>query len=56
VPQLKPVSHEVLWGAELTAAATLIAASTLEWPLDESTDAGCPSGSVLTISFAAGSQ
>lgn len=31
--QLKPVSHDVLWDAELTAAAAQVVASVLEWPL-----------------------
>lgn len=34
--QLKPVSHDVLWDAELTAAAALVVASLLEWPLRDS--------------------
>jgi len=29
---LKPVSHDVLWDADLTAAAALVVASILEWP------------------------
>lgn len=29
---LRPVSHDVLWDADLTAAAALVVASILEWP------------------------
>ena len=29
---LKPVSHEVIWDAELSAAAAVVLASVLEWP------------------------
>lgn len=31
---LKPISHEVVWDAELSAAAAVVLASVLEWPLD----------------------
>ncbi|MFN3006618.1 UvrD-helicase domain-containing protein [Mycolicibacterium wolinskyi] len=34
--QLKPVSHDVLWDAEVTAAAAQVVASILEWPLRDS--------------------
>ena len=33
--ELKPVPHDVLWDAELSAAAAQIIASILEWPLHE---------------------
>lgn len=46
--QLKPVSHEVVWDVELTAAAALVVASILEWPADGSADAAA--GTLIAIS------
>lgn len=36
---LKPVEHDVLWDADLTAAAALVVASILEWPSRSKNDA-----------------
>lgn len=36
---LRPVEHDVLWDAELTAAAAIVIASILEWPQRERTPA-----------------
>jgi DNA helicase-2/ATP-dependent DNA helicase PcrA len=36
---LKPVSHEVVWDAELSAAAAVVLASVLEWPRQDVRDA-----------------
>lgn len=36
---LKPVSHEVVWDAELSAAAAVVLASVLEWPRQNVRDA-----------------
>ncbi|MGJ4918953.1 ATP-dependent helicase [Bradyrhizobium sp. SZCCHNR3003] len=36
---LKPISHEVIWDAELSAAAAVVLASILEWPRQNVRDA-----------------
>ncbi|AZN29340.1 ATP-dependent helicase [Flaviflexus salsibiostraticola] len=41
---IKPVEHDVLWDADLTAAAALVVASILEWP-------GCPKETALGQTF-----
>lgn len=48
--QLKPISHDVMWDAELTAAAAQIVASILEWPLGESA-AAVPKSLVAIADF-----
>jgi len=36
---LKPISHEVIWDAELSAAAAVVLASVLEWPRQDAREA-----------------